>query len=257
MHENEESAHQSASEQNSTHTVVSSPIDTHKHSNNRTSEKDPSDCFDRRYKIASLLLLVLGAAIYYGQLQSMHDQLTLLQNEQRSWISLAADPLLDAQLTSDTVNIGMPVKFLIRNTGKNPATNTYIYVESDPYKQPSREWLTTVCTQDALPTATSQWGIGVSVFPGDQRLITRGISIKRRDISNIPGPDKIIAPTVVVCIVYKDGVTGAWHHTPYAYSLRDISPAQGHGQAVFLDELPIEAKNLGLFGWPMTFLPPD
>ena len=174
-------------------------------------------------------------------------QLAEMRAEQRAWVSVAGNPTISEPLNSDANGIRIELNFILKNGGKNPAVNAFVNIEASAVQGPSLAWQKSVCR----PNFSS---LGTGIFAGD------GISVGRATyIKQVPTIG-IIWPIILACVIYRDGVTGRWHHTPYVYrlSMNRASLKQGRGCcSIILSDLPIDGKDLFLAQWPMAIMLPD
>jgi hypothetical protein len=73
---------------------------------------------------------------------------------------------------------------------------------------PDEDWQKSICARP--PT-----NLGVGIFPGEQSSLGETTYISHSaQTRNISNAVRTISPAVVTCVVYRDAITGKWHHTP-------------------------------------------
>jgi hypothetical protein len=206
-----------------------------------------------------LIVTVIAAGIalstlrvYGRQLSVMQAQVREMQAEQRAWVSLSADSGISS-MSIDSVNkdLRATVKASLQNTGKNPAVSAFINAEISvgetlPYGS-MQSWQRSVCTRP-------NGDLGITLFPGsppftfetNTGLVETERSYWSRLIERSP-----LVPVIVVCIIYRDAVTGLEHWTPLAFQVRTRE-----GSAVGIGDLPMQGPDLVLHPWVRGGLPP-
>ena len=211
----------------------------------------PQPCNDIRAShlsnivLAGLLLVVgiLQFVLYMKQTASMNRQGDIMQRqlseaqaEQRAWLSIPDAAL--SSLVADPSGLRLRLVFQLKNAGKDPAIDAFVNVEASVSDAPQKVWQRNVCAR-----ASDDYGVGVNVFPGDRATVEKTTRIDAATIAaatkSMPSGARNVRPFAVACVVYRDAVTGAWHHTPYAFVLqmKGARPPRDCC-AVFLDELP-------------------
>jgi hypothetical protein len=189
------------------------------------------------------------AEIMNGQQEVMQNQLKEAQLEQRAWVSIASPSIRG--MSSDSNGIRIELAFALKNSGRNPAVNSFVSVEASADRRPDKVWQSAVCGK-----TVDDFGFGV--FPGDQ--LETEISTYIGEVANVvrrfPSGVELISPFVVACVVYKDAVTQKWHHTPYAFKLQMKAAKPSRSCcAIFLKDLPLNADELILPVWPAAMSP--
>ena len=195
--------------------------------------------------LAGLLLLVgiLQVVLYTRQTASMNRQEDILQRqlsaaqaEQRAWLSVSDAAL--STLVADPSGLRLQLVFQLRNAGRDPAIDAFVNVEASVGNAPRKVWQSNVCAR-----SSDDYGVGVNVFPGDRATVEKTTRIDAATIAAattaMPPGARSVRPFAVACVVYRDAVSGNWHHTPYAFvvQMKGARPPRDCC-AVFLDELP-------------------
>lgn len=177
------------------------------------------------------------------------DQLSEMRSEHRAWVSVAGTPIVTDPISSDSSGVNISLAFPLKNTGESPASAAFVNTDASAFGLATQAWQEKVCKE---PTH----GAGTSVFPGDEVLFTTTVSVSASDIARISKmfpPPIFISPAVAACVVYRDAVTGKWHHTPLV--LRVYSGRDGK-RAIALKDLPLNPTQVAIKFWPLT-APPD
>lgn len=190
------------------------------------------------------------AEIMNGQQEVMRNQLAEAQAEQRAWVSLTIPSAKG--MSSDVNGIRIALNLPIRNSGKNPAVNSFVNVEARADRRPDKAWQNAVCsgTRDDF---------GFGVFPGDQLATEITTYISANEIAEMARRFQsgvVVWPFIVACVVYKDAVTDKWHHTPYVFRLQMKAARPTRGCcAILLSDLPLSADDLVMPIWPSAMAP--
>jgi hypothetical protein len=191
-----------------------------------------------------------------AQQKTMQDQLNEMQEESRAWVSPKGNPAIFEPLSSDSNGIRVPLSVVLKNSGKNPASPTFVSAAVSVSQQPNEAWQRSVCDNPVNV-------IGASVFPGDEVSVGTVLYIATDQVAqitkSIPNGAASISPFIAACIIYKDAVTGKLHHTPYAFQLqmKFARPPRGCC-AIFLNDISnLKEDDVALLVWPISYVRPD
>lgn len=238
----------------------------HAANDEETPRRRRERCWNHSGTVGLWAAAIVGSLAIYSsthdsdkQRAAMKSQLDEMQVEERAWVSIAGDQAAVEGASMDNQGgLNFELGAMLRNTGKAPAVHVYVVAQGSvaaglPYGS-WQAWQEAVCQK-------SSTHLEATVFPGDQvpvrnfsAYIDPGQVKKRKSESGNP----VIAPTVVVCVVYQDTLTKQLHHTPYQFEIRMRAPRPGHGCcAVALSDFPLRADELTLMIRPVDAQPPD
>jgi hypothetical protein len=210
-------------------------------------QREPVARFTAYVGVFTALLAVVGSLQWCslrGQQAVMQGQLAEMQVEQRSWVSLQG-AAVSGPISLDQNGARIPLQFIVKNTGKNPATYADVVTDAKTTVPINAAWEQKICS------APTEVMTGVTLLSGDSQTLSKMVYVPRSDLDAwlrfLPPGMKIINPAIVACVQYRDVVTGAWHHTPYAFEIDGRDPKTGNPCcAIDLGHGPVDPKNVEL-----------
>lgn len=174
--------------------------------------------FQAELLVVQALLSVVGSIVLlytlYMTLQSLRlaqknneQQRQLFISDQRPWVSLRAE-LLYIQYSRD--DLGMKVRFTVRNSGKTTALHVWIASEFRPYHLDTaiwdlqRDFAARMRTTYEARLVEGSPVLGFSILPGSDRQHDEVYSVPKKEISAPPNtsPRWRLQPHIIGCVTY-------------------------------------------------------
>jgi hypothetical protein len=215
---------------------------------------------------------IVGALIYWQQLDAMQGQLSAMQEQvdsaDRPWLEImtatASQPVVfhrpyEIGVHGDEyVNAG--IKVTVKNVGHSVAldvvTRVAVILASMERGAPNDPITYPIRMQKKFCSEPTSGGLPINLFPGedngDQSGDDHDISLRGKTfaIPNDPSAARIM-PIFVGCVDYRVGVSGKIHHSGFIYELREVVPGRrmDNGLLVVGKDIPIEDIRMERFGF--------
>jgi hypothetical protein len=203
--------------------------------------------------IAIFLATLAGAGVAAFQWSALNRQISIMEADQRPWVSMSATPTIVGPLAAMGNDVAMvPLHFKIKNTGKSPARHVGISLKmvglprvSDLLAEQER-----FCPRDDPPLPKGSKYIELSVFPGDEYEIERPVFVDPNEVQEIRDHNAnkhLVVAAIVGCINYHFIDGERMHRTGIILNLSRKVPAPDTSFAIDLDAgRPVQPNDLNL-----------
>jgi len=199
-------------------------------------------------EIAAFGVVVTYTCVSYHQWKTAEKQ---LEASERPWVTL--DVGISGPFTIDTNGANVRTKLTLQNVGHSPAIRLAIWTRFYPHTLSNRDAAIErqkVCANALIDPTITGTLFQESKVPSD---IPRGdyvLQIEKAELDNMIKSRGLIAPTIMVCVVYRTTFNDEPHHTVRTFALRSADP-----QLFFLkvgDARNIPPEGLILLPYPFT-----
>jgi hypothetical protein len=202
--------------------------------------------------IAIFIATLAGAGVAAIQWTALNRQISIMEADQRPWVSMSAPPTIVGPLVAMGNDVAMiPLHFKIKNTGKSPARHVGISLKmvglphvSDLLAEQER-----FCPREDQPLPKGSKYIELSVFPGDEYEIQKPVFVDPKDVQEIRDHNAkkhLVVAAIVGCINYHFIDDERTHRTGIILTLLRKVPAPDTSFAVDLDAGPVQPNDLNL-----------
>ncbi|QBR71584.1 hypothetical protein CU048_10170 [Beijerinckiaceae bacterium] len=200
--------------------------------------------------IAQFTVYKRQASIMDEQTKISARQLTMVEAEQRPWISLDMQP--EGPLTRDSNGWNFIVKYTINNVGKSPAFNVNFLATmipiGDPQPTPPEPWgfshaMPTKAVETAVETTCRDFEQGRVVGLGEIMFPSVPQNRRWKPHSNPIGPGFIPGFVIIACATYKFVGDPITHRTVRIFDLE----RRAYGQMIDLGAETTATDDLSFF----------